>query len=194
MCSSIKPGIYERVTPHYDWIRKYTTDVQIIGEPAENKKKSEPEPNDCIDWKSNPKGLEYEGTQSTASDKYGEHPCRNWNFDHATKHWSTGADFKPNHNYCRNPDDDSFGPWCYRADYVEGVTPTNYVYCKDTIPQCKAKCDQPTYSYQIFFQTHPGDYRRDGKSECSFKIILNMTDGNQLEWAAKSSNTNNHNK
>jgi len=186
MCGLKTPGIYERVTPHYEWIKKYTTDIQIIGGP-EGEESTESEKEDCIDWESDPKGLEYEGTQSNPSDEYGTHECASWNFAHGIKHWSTGADFQPDHNYCRNPDDDHYGPWCYRADYVEGVTPgTNYVYCKNTIPQCKPKCDQPTFSYQLFFQTQHGDYRRDAKSTCGFKTILDMSDGNQLEWAANS--------
>lgn len=36
-------------------------------------------------------------------------------------------------NYCRNPDDDTGGPWCYSKDV--GVT---WDYCD--IPQCIGKC------------------------------------------------------
>jgi len=155
---------------------------------------------ECVDWEKDSRGLEYEGTQSSVSDESGEIKCASWNFDqHTTTHWKTGLDFKPNHNYCRNPDVDPNGPWCYRADFDFGEKPGqegqegNYVYCKEMIPQCKHVTKQssnigyecPPHSYQIFYQTLT-NLESNAESNCGFKAILKISDGTQLEWPAES--------
>lgn len=56
--------------------------------------------------------------------------CQKWNrnYPHKTK-------YRPNpdnHNYCRNPDNDAKGPWCYTTDRR-----TRFEYCN--VPNCPAK-------------------------------------------------------
>ena len=52
-------------------------------------------------------GRDYTGEQSVT--KTGK-TCQRWdqNYPHEPRH---GWDY--NHNYCRNPDNDQSGPWCY---------------------------------------------------------------------------------
>ena len=52
--------------------------------------------------------------------------CQNWNAKapHRPKHGTT-----MNHNYCRNPDNDPNGPWCYTTD-----PNVRFAYCD--IPRC----------------------------------------------------------
>ena len=52
--------------------------------------------------------------------------CQKWtvNSPHPSYHQTVGE-----HNYCRNPDDDDFGPWCYTLDPQIG-----WEHCE--IPEC----------------------------------------------------------
>ena len=67
----------------------------------------------------------------------GNRTCISWNKAMQTGHrtWHLGTE---HHNYCRNPDNDRRGPWCYTALKVDGKR-TRYGYC--TI----AKCDTPQF-------------------------------------------------
>ena len=59
-------------------------------------------------------------------------PCKNWasldkwNKFHPTKFPDSDLDS----NYCRNPDNDAMGPWCFIS-----LSPRKFQYCK--IPLCK---------------------------------------------------------
>lgn len=48
------------------------------------------------------------------------------------------------HNYCRNPDNDPKGPWCYLADKKSSDV-KNWQYCK-RIPKCKISAEKPAVS------------------------------------------------
>jgi len=54
-------------------------------------------------------------------------PCQRW--DSVFPHRPTITPEQVNHNYCRNPDNDSRGPWCYTTDKRR-----LYEYCD--IPTC----------------------------------------------------------
>ncbi|XP_025922268.1 plasminogen-like [Apteryx rowi] len=80
-------------------------------------------------------GKDYRGTE--AKTRRGI-PCQKWaekvphkpNFT-PEKHPSAGLE----ENYCRNPDVDENGPWCYTTDPA-----TRYDYCN--IPECEVECMQ----------------------------------------------------
>ena len=75
-------------------------------------------------------GTDYTGRQDTTKDG---RPCQRWdrNYPNKVNHRPKG-NFK--HNYCRNPDNDSKGPWCYFADFDESSESRNFNYCD--IPEC----------------------------------------------------------
>ena len=87
--------------------------------------------NNCYDWQSDPTGRNYRGTQS----KSAEFTCQPWNVNYPHKNRYASYGFKPDHNYCRNPNRDSKGPWCYKYARI-GNRESPITYCKDLIPQC----------------------------------------------------------
>ena len=91
----------------------------------------------CHDWKTDPKGVGYKGTQSSGlSDDNTKVNCQIWNSNQPNQNiMASSWGFNPGHNYCRNPDQDSKGPWCYKG-VRSGPNESNYVYCKELIPQC----------------------------------------------------------
>lgn len=185
-CGLDYPGVYERVTPHYDWIRKYTTDIQIIGggfsgKTGEIVKIEEAPKEDCHDWESDSMGLEYQGTQASGIGRYGvEFECANW----SEKGSNLYPPYKENHNYCRNPDNDPHGLWCYKKDHQEGEG-RNYVYCKKSIPQCVPKCNKPTHSYKFFAQTIKEGYGQGAPSTCSPEFTIYLSDGSKYTWESQ---------
>ena len=80
-------------------------------------------------------GTDYTGDQDTTKDG---RPCQRWdiNYPNVVNHRPQG-NFK--HNYCRNPDNDSNGPWCYFADFDRNSETRNFNYCD--IPECRPNCD-----------------------------------------------------
>uniref|UniRef100_A0A8C0ATJ1 Plasminogen n=1 Tax=Buteo japonicus TaxID=224669 RepID=A0A8C0ATJ1_9AVES len=79
------------------------------------------------------KGVDYRGTEAKTQKGV---PCQKW---------VDSAPHKPNYtpekypaagleeNYCRNPDGDGKGPWCYTTDPA-----TRFDYCN--IPECEVEC------------------------------------------------------
>ena len=84
----------------------------------------------CLD-ENDPMGLEYRGTRNVSSRQV---PCQSWD---DLGEWNK---FHPSHypnadltgNYCRNPDQDKMGPWCFISIRPE----RKFQYCK--IRTCKS--------------------------------------------------------
>ena len=88
-------------------------------------------------------GLEYRGTRNVSSRQV---PCQAWD---DLGEWNK---FHPSHypnadltgNYCRNPDQDKMGPWCFISIRPE----RKFQYCK--IRTCKSShVGYPTSHYDI---------------------------------------------
>lgn len=71
----------------------------------------------------------YKGTQSTTQSGTS---CQNWLTDFPHRRNFNLREPNANHNYCRNPDHDSRGPWCYTTDPNK-----RYEYCG--IPKCSSE-------------------------------------------------------
>ena len=66
-----------------------------------------------------PKGLNYRGTQSVTKDN---RPCQRWDSDTPNENkmsdkFTGDLDIYESQNFCRNPDNDPKGPWCYYDDH-----------------------------------------------------------------------------
>ena len=72
------------------------------------------------------KGVDYRGSISKTK---GGIPCQRWSSQIPHKHKEDPYS-KQDANYCRNPDNEPFGPWCYTTDpYIR------WDYCD--VPLCK---------------------------------------------------------
>ncbi|XP_060097812.1 plasminogen isoform X2 [Heteronotia binoei] len=78
-------------------------------------------------------GQDYRGTVSKTQNNI---PCQKW-AERSPHIPNYSPDTYPNagleENYCRNPDNDEKGPWCYTTD-----SSTRYDYCN--IPECEETC------------------------------------------------------
>lgn len=77
-------------------------------------------------------GLNYQGTRNYT--KSGR-ACQRWssNHPHIPHYWPVYR----NHSFCRNPDNDGYGPWCYTTDVNK-----RWEYCG--IPRCMNNGSAPT--------------------------------------------------
>ena len=72
-------------------------------------------------------------------------PCQYWTSQQPNAHTYTLDNYPDtglgDHNFCRNPDGDSGGAWCFNADAEPGATgqPDRWDYCD--VPQCSPNCD-----------------------------------------------------
>ncbi|CAC5366307.1 PLG [Mytilus coruscus] len=83
-------------------------------------------------------GVNYTGTVSTTDT---EQTCQGWSETYPHSHHQSEK-LADQHNYCRNPDNEPFGPWCYTTD-----PDTRWEYC--TVPFCDQNCrmDQQGKNY-----------------------------------------------
>ncbi|KAM4771255.1 plasminogen-like [Rhinophrynus dorsalis] len=83
-------------------------------------------------------GKSYRGTKSTTSSGY---TCQDWSAQSPQEHASftptTHPDAGLEKNYCRNPDGDVDGPWCY----ITNSDTVKFDYCD--IPQCVTPVEKP---------------------------------------------------
>ncbi|KAM4695151.1 plasminogen [Discoglossus pictus] len=109
-------------------VKKCTQAPQIEQKPAQTTKPTTiTESPDCIIAK----GQNYRGTRSTTSRG---HKCQDWSSQTPQEHGSFTPTTHPNsgldRNYCRNPDGDINGPWCFI------MTPGTLKWDYCDIPQC----------------------------------------------------------
>ena len=81
-------------------------------------------------------GREYRGNISVTTDGF---PCQAWTSQPPHLHEMTDPDLFPDdtleeaQNFCRNPDRDPRGPWCYKMEHTASTTivkrPCNVPYC-----------------------------------------------------------------
>ena len=76
------------------------------------------------DCKNDRRGLDYSGTTSVT--KFGQ-TCQRWDKQTPHKHHLKGGNLKE--NYCRNPDNEPGGPWCFTI-----MKESRWQYCD--IPIC----------------------------------------------------------
>ncbi|XP_075059363.1 plasminogen-like [Mixophyes fleayi] len=128
--------------PHVRWeycnLKKCTEAPQIEQKPVQTTKPTiVSSSTDCIVNS----GQDYRGTRSVTNKGY---TCQAWSSQTPQAHTSftpeTHKDSGLDRNYCRNPDGDINGPWCY----VSTPGPVSWDYCD--IPQCASteiECGKP---------------------------------------------------
>ena len=87
--------------------------------------------------------LDYDDVSNDGTGEKQQFNCMRW--DGINRHPLIDIKVRPkdfNHNFCRNPDKDANGPWCYKQNWKPKYHVTsgyplnsNYFYCKD-IPIC----------------------------------------------------------
>ncbi|XP_072033372.1 plasminogen-like [Amphiura filiformis] len=110
-------------------------------------------------------GEDYRGTVSTG---LGGRVCQHWDSQYPHEHAYDSpifgnADIR-GHNYCRNPDHDPSGPWCFNNDPNDMVE--YYFYCD--ISTCKSEKAQMQYSECYISEF--GDEYRGTVSETTFGV------------------------
>lgn len=68
-------------------------------------------------------------------------------------------------NYCRNPDGDRIGPWCYTTDPERRYESCNIPQCKDG--RC---CSNPTLNFWIIPSSHQLNFCTQFVSSCRFSL------------------------
>jgi len=114
----------------------------------------------------------YKGTQSTTQSGT---TCQNWLTDFPHRRNFNLREPNANHNYCRNPDHDSKGPWCYTTDPNK-----RYEYCG--IPKCNSElmrnCDKTVQTKLITTTQKPIYSTRQSEEipenqECKAEVTKN---------------------
>jgi len=80
--------------------------------------------------------------------------CQPWEeeFPHVPRHRPIDASAEFNHNFCRNPDGDPNGPWCYTTN-----PRVRYEYCG--VPACgNSDAEKAVISIADCFRGNPGEY------------------------------------
>ncbi|XP_013397104.1 uncharacterized protein LOC106163931, partial [Lingula anatina] len=93
--------------------------------------------NDC---KTSHMGLDYQGTRSLSRELF---TCQRWDSQTPNSHYLSADDFpdaslSAAENYCRNPDHDTGGPWCY----LNSTDHYTWDYCD--IPFCRIEANNNT--------------------------------------------------
>lgn len=99
-------------------------------------------------------GVYYRGRQTTTRSG---RPCQKWNVNSPNR--INVAPRYRNHNYCRNPDNDASGPWCYLADFDSSKEKRNWEPCG--IPQCSVANTAPDekITSETCYKDDGADYR-----------------------------------
>merc|ERR1712048_782770 len=132
----------------------------------------DPNPPKCSETRRNAQGLDYSGTEArTAAGLM----CQEWNRNGAhvkpkPELWHKKGKRPPNHNYCRNPDEDKRGPWCYIKTWGGPKSRTqNWGTCDIKI------CPEPTCSEP---RTLPPPKSADWEPICGRPCLCGSACGN----------------
>ncbi|CAG2239474.1 PLG [Mytilus edulis] len=86
-----------------------------------------------LECKTTKLGLEYIGTENMTRSCI---PCQKWDTDFPQNHSNTES-MKDHENYCRNPDGEPEGPWCYTMDPRKRFEYCDVQFCGQTLEEIR---------------------------------------------------------
>ncbi|XP_043562363.1 prothrombin [Chiloscyllium plagiosum] len=140
-------------------------------------------------------GADYRGTQNVT--RHGKQ-CQAWNSQHPHKHNFTREEMisaNLEENYCRNPDGDEDGAWCFTTDPEVEIDYCNLNYCDDLVDIFQEHSEEEVDESRITGRTVDSGYTTSfnpkffgkGEDECGLRALyerINKEDGGEKEMLA----------
>ncbi|GCC37580.1 hypothetical protein chiPu_0016084 [Chiloscyllium punctatum] len=140
-------------------------------------------------------GVHYRGTQNVT--RHGKQ-CQAWNSQHPHKHNFTKEEMisaNLEENYCRNPDEDEDGAWCFTTDPEVEIDYCNLNYCDDLVDIFQEPSEEEVDESRITGRTVDSGYTTSfnpkffgkGEDECGLRALyerINKEDGGEKEMLA----------